>query len=104
MKNQEDIIRQTIEEVIKYPKEIFLFGSRAQDNNRTDSDFDILVVVDAVGITRRRLIEMGADIRRRCAKKGIDVDIIVRDREYVQNMRNLAGNIINEAMSYGVPI
>ena len=91
MEKKENIIRQIIEEVIEYPKEILLFGSRAQNNNRTDSDYDVLVVIDAPGIARRKVIEMQADIRRRCAKSGIDVDIVVRDSEYVREIKELPG-------------
>ena len=104
MEMKEDIIRLIIEETIPYFKEIFLFGSRARNNSRMDSDFDILVIVDAKGVARRHLIELGAEVRRRCAKAGIDIDIIVRDREYAMCMKDFPGNIISEALSYGVQI
>ncbi len=103
MKNPKDIIHHIIEQVINFPIEIFLFGSRAQNNSRTDSDYDILVGVDA-DIPPRQLIEMLADIRHHCAKIGIDIDIIVRDRKYVFEMKGFAGNIINEALISGIHI
>jgi len=102
--NKKDIIRRIIEKVIGYRKEMLLFGSLAQKTNRIDSDFDIFVIVDVNGIARRKIIEMGAEIRRRCAKRGIDVDIIVSDKNYVQEMKKFPGNTVYEALSYGAPI
>lgn len=82
-------------------KQIILFGSRARGDNREDSDYDILVIVDnKYSIEELRKIE--CNIRKEMAKNLIDVDILVRTEEITNQYERISGNVIYEAMKEGV--
>ncbi len=98
-------IRTIIDGVIHYKKEIILFGSQTTGNKSNGSDYDILVIVDAPDdVSRKDLVLLGSMVRRKCAKIGIDIDILVRDREYVEQLVAFQGNVISEAVKYGITI
>jgi predicted nucleotidyltransferase len=106
MKQEQDVqaIKQFIQQVIPYKKNIVFFGSRVNGAADEDSDYDILVIVDDKSIDRRKLIRSQAKIKRLSAKLGLDADVIVRDKAHVEEMRNFPGNIIHSALQTGVPI
>lgn len=87
---------------INYAK-IILFGSRARGNQREDSDYDILVILnDELTIVQTRKIE--CQIRKVFALKLIDVDILVRTKDIINKYINVSGTVIYEAMKEGVLI
>jgi predicted nucleotidyltransferase len=104
MKKEQEIITIThiIDQVIPYKKEIIFFGSRAGDNYKEDSDFDILIIINHKNIDRKKMITLQAQIKRLCAKSGLDTDIIVRDRSYADELKDLPGNIIHSALQTGI--
>jgi len=97
-------IKQIIHQVIPYKKEVVFFGSRATGDYKKDSDYDILVIVHNRKVDRKGLIRAKAKIKRICAKIGLDVDVIVRDKVYTEEMRNFPGNIIHSALLTGIHI
>ncbi|MEN8155238.1 MAG: nucleotidyltransferase domain-containing protein [Acidobacteriota bacterium] len=97
-------IKKLINKVIPYRKKTILFGSRTGSDYNSASDYDILVIVNKSGIKRRDLLEFQIKIKRSCAKKGIDIDLIVRDLEYSNEIKDFPGNIINSALNTGVQI
>jgi predicted nucleotidyltransferase len=106
MKNDENtlIIKQFINEVIPYEKEIIFFGSRISSVYREDSDYDILVIVHGGHMNRKTLIASQAKIKRLCARFGLDADVIVRDKAHAQKMKHFPGNIIHSALQAGIHI
>jgi len=98
------VIKRLINLVIPYKKEIIFFGSRARGEYTEESDFDILVIVQRKNIDRKTLIGFQSQIKRLCAKSGLDADIIVRDRSYTDEMKNFPGNIIHSAVQTGIHI
>jgi len=87
---------------VKY-KQIILFGSRATGNNREDSDYDVLVIVDnEFNMEEIRKIE--CEIRKEMASHLIDVDILVRTEELISKYKKVSGTVIYEAMKEGVLI
>jgi predicted nucleotidyltransferase len=99
-----EIIRGVIGGLIPYPQRTILFGSRAMRTNREDSDYDILIVADVPGDRKKELVILQRKLRRLLAQKGLDVDVILRDKGYVDEMKVFYGNIISEALAYGVLI
>ena len=83
--------------------QIILFGSRAKGNNREDSDYDILVIVNnSFSMDEIRKIE--CDIRKKMATHLIDVDVLVRTEKMISKYENVSGTVIHEAMKEGVNI
>lgn len=89
-------IKLVTETVIPESK-VYLFGSRARLDNRTLSDYDILIVtknnyspVEKAGFK--------SSIRKLLAGFGIPVDILVNSEEEISIRKNLPGHIIKEVM------
>ena len=78
-----------------------LFGSRAGGGNRTDSDWDFLVVVDKDldGREKRNII---GDLRLKLIKSKIPSDIIIKSDSKVEEEKNDVGVITYYALKYGV--
>ena len=106
--NQEQAIRKikvVINRVIQQKKQIIFFGSRVEQTNRSNSDYDILVIVEEKGKSNKnQLLKYQSVMKRECAKLDIDADIIVRTRSHVNKMEHFQGNIIHSALQSGVSI
>ena len=63
-----------------HPDQIILFGSHAYGEPKTDSDLDLLVIMD----TDLRPTERSAAIARICRPKYVAMDIVVRTPEEIQ--------------------
>ena len=103
------IVREKIREVIidtlgecgLKPKKMILFGSRAREDYREDSDWDVLVVVDRK-LTRKEKMSISSTIRKRLADIYIDCDLILKSEEEVEFCKNLLGTVTREALREGV--
>lgn len=84
-------------------KQIILFGSRATGNNREDSDYDILVIVDN-NVSMEEIRKIECNIRKTMASHLIDVDILVRTERLISKYEHVSGTVIYEAMKEGVLI
>jgi predicted nucleotidyltransferase len=76
---------------------VILFGSRARDNARADSDFDFLVVEPS---TMSKAEEM---VRLRAALDPLDVaaDVVVVTRQYAEEWGDVPGTLIHDALREG---
>jgi len=95
-------IKELIDNTIPYKKNIILFGSRSGNKYESSSDYDIFVVVEESVLKRRELVDFQIRIKRMCAKRGIDIDLIIRDRDYSDGLKDYPGNIVNSALSTGI--
>lgn len=101
----EDNIRKIILDVVSIYNydSIILFGSRARNEYKEDSDYDLLIVMkEELNISELRKIQ--ADIRKRLALKNIDADILVKTKYIIDDYKNKKGNIIYNALKEGVMI
>ncbi len=86
MPTQESIAELAKSIALKFqPEQIVLFGSFAEGKGRTDSDVDLLVIMQYKGNSHRRAIEVLKEIQPRFA-----VDLLVRTPEEIK--RRLALN------------
>ncbi len=96
------LLREILRRVVAAidPDRVILFGSRARDGARGDSDFDLLAVKAAA--TRTLLLEQAAY----SALLGIaaSVDILVETPERLEQMRNTPGLVFGEALRDGVTV
>ena len=96
-----EVIIDTLEEYGLKPKKMILFGSRAREDYREDSDWDVLVVVDRK-LTRKEKMSISSTIRKRLADIYIDCDLILKSEEEVEFCKNLLGTVTREALREGV--
>ena len=81
--------------------EIILFGSRAQEEFRDDSDYDIMVVVKhSLSVKEKR--QHASLLRKKLAKMEIDADIIVKTENDVSYYSDKIGSLVREAILSGV--
>lgn len=62
------------------PERIVLFGSRATGSSRTDSDVDLLVVMD----TNRPPIQRAIEVKRACRPRFVSMDVLVKTPEEME--------------------
>jgi len=83
--------------------EIILFGSRARNDDNVNSDYDLLIVIDASIQVSDRL-KFQALIRKKLAEQNILADIIVQSRSDVERAKNFNGHIVRSALKEGVVV
>lgn len=83
--------------------DVLLFGSRARNDNTSDSDYDFLVITrDTIDIRKKRFLK--SQLRKELAKFKIPADIIIQSEEEIRSKRNITGHIIRQVMEEGVVI
>lgn len=99
----EQSVREIIKDAVKEYNyvTIILFGSRARNNYRVDSDYDILLIVTNDN-TIESLRYIQREIRKKLALNEIDADIIVKTQDMVDKYKKVSGNVIYEAIREGV--
>ena len=83
------------------PRQVILFGSRARGQARSDSDIDLLVILDDDAPPAMRTLKAGYESRRGY-HRAADV-IPVRDSVY-RKRTQIAGNLAYEAARDGVMV
>jgi len=99
-----DMIDTMVNAIVKEinPKQVILFGSRAREDARFDSDIDFLIVQDtqfAPENTRRKLLSR---LWRRLAHESISQDFLIYTPEEIERYRNYSGHIVAHALKEGI--
>ena len=97
-------LQQIIDKIVAYidPVRIYLFGSRARDNSRNDSDYDIAVIYD--GELSKREVSLGIYDQFEDFDFSMDIFILASDEldKYKQIANTLAREITeNGKVVYG---
>lgn len=79
------------------PQKIILFGSFARGDNETDSDIDLLVLVEGVTSPRKESNRLRQSLRGLL----VPVDVIVATPEQVEKHRDTVGLIYRSALNEG---
>jgi len=82
-------------------KEIILFGSRARGDYSEKSDYDILIVMKN-NLTIREKMELSSLLRKKFAKEGIDVDLVIKSKEELNYYRTKIGSVVREVLKEGI--
>ena len=77
-----------------HPRAIILFGSRARGTNRTDSDYDLLVVSE-------RLLDYD-EVYRPVAGRGLRCDVVPCTVDAWGQARLDAGGVLRDALDDGI--
>lgn len=79
-------------------EKIILFGSRAKENYKKESDYDFIIVSkDFKDIPIFRRMEMVLDIKE-------DIDVICLTPEEFEREKNFLGSIVSYALKEGIEI
>lgn len=62
------------------PEKIVLFGSRSTGSPRTDSDIDLLIIMD----TDESPIQRAVEVKRACRPRFVSMDVLVKTPEEME--------------------
>jgi len=102
---RDPILRRIVEVIVKEinPDKIILFGSRARGDYKEDSDYDILVLKEGIGLEEKGKIETNIRLALLNVKLPvIDIDVIVQSEERFKTLRNVKFTIYHEIGQEGV--
>ena len=98
-----NIIKEEIKKRGIDVKKIILFGSRARNAYKKDSDWDFFVIIDKeLDFLKKR--EIILNIRRRLAELEIPNDIIIQSESIVKQRKNNTGYITYYALKEGIEL
>lgn len=98
-----DVIRKSFSLKNINIENIIFFGSRARGDNKRDSDWDFLVVVDKE-LNFREKSRIIIEIKRSLARLGIPNDLLVQSRDKFNFMKSQPGNISYAANIEGISL
>ena len=90
---QENVKNAILKIVSNYDyKSVILFGSRAREDYRSDSDYDLLIIMGD-NLTIQELRDIQKDIRKRLALQDIDADVLVKTQTIINDYKMKKGNV-----------
>lgn len=96
-------ILKTLNEMDVLVKNIILFGSRAREDFKTNSDWDFLIVLEKK-VSREEKKEIAHKIRKELASFYIPCDVIVSSEDEVEKRKGIIGSVIRSAVKTGVTL
>lgn len=101
---QENIKNIILQIVSRYDyKSIILFGSRARNDYKQNSDYDLLIIMQD-NLTMQELRVIQREIRKELALNNIDADVLVNTQMIINDYKNKKGNVIYSALKEGVEL
>ncbi|MBF0617757.1 MAG: nucleotidyltransferase domain-containing protein [Nitrospirae bacterium] len=97
------ISEETLNEIVKRiasfcsPEKIILFGSYAYGAPNTDSDLDIMVIMDTVSMPHKRAVSLRKLLRDISMPK----DIIVKTPDEFKRYKDIIGTVVYPAAHHG---
>jgi predicted nucleotidyltransferase len=91
-----DTIKATVREYLP-DAEVLLFGSRARKDERSDSDYDILLITNT-SLTPKEKLPLRTKIRKALLLDGIRSDILIQSKSEVDQKKNLPGHIVRRIL------
>ncbi len=97
-KATQDDIRSFVEEVVNRfsPERVVLFGSHAAGDTSSESDVDLLVVMDFEGRPHQQAYEI-----RKSVKRSFPLDLLVRRPKDVERRLSMGDFFIREILEKG---
>ena len=77
--------------------DVMLFGSRANETAKDDSDYDVLIITKQI-LSPDKKIPFRSRIRKDLLKQGIRSDILIQSQKEVENKKKLPGHLIRNIM------
>ncbi|MGB8492236.1 MAG: nucleotidyltransferase domain-containing protein [Bacteroidales bacterium] len=95
-----DVIKTTAKKYLP-DAEVLLFGSRARKEERTESDFDILLITNNA-LTPKEKLPLRTKIRKALLLLGVRSDILIQSKSEVDQKKNLPGHIVRRILSEAI--
>ena len=95
-------IRQLIHKHLPNAK-ITLFGSRALGSNVATSDYDILIISPTY-LSVSEIKNIKSILRKELALLFIPIDIVLVNKNEIQEKAKLTNHIVNEALLHGIEL
>ena len=93
-------ITKTIKEIVKTyfsDADVMLFGSRAMNIAKNDSDYDVLIITSQI-LQPNEKTPIRTQIRKDLLKIGIRSDILIQSKVDIEKKKNLPGHLIRNIM------
>ncbi len=104
---REEIIKNLIQKIFENRdikiKKIILFGSRARDNYKKESDWDLLIIIEN-DLHRKQKLEIAHIIRKRLAEEFIPCDVLIKSEREIEERKDMIGSVIRTALKEGIPL
>lgn len=100
--NKIAVIKATIKKVLP-DAEIMLCGSRARNDARMDSDYDILIKINNQIDVREKYV-LRTRIRKELLSQGIRSDIMIQSFDEIEQKIQLPGHIIRNLMKDAIAL
>jgi predicted nucleotidyltransferase len=97
-----NIVREVVKDIIPFVK-ILLFGSRARNDENSQSDYDFLIVTSNE-MEAKEKISLRSRIRKKLLEKGIRSDILIQSEEELKAKNQIPGHIVKSILKEGVAI
>jgi uncharacterized protein len=81
--------------------QVLLFGSRARNQYRNDSDYDILLIIDE-NLSPKEKMPIITKIRKSLLQSDIRSDILIQSKIEVEKNKNLPGHIIRSILNEAI--
>jgi len=101
-KLMDETLKNIVDRIVQHinPTKIYLFGSRANGNQRTDSDYDIVLLYD--GDKSKRETSVG--VHKLFRRPQFSMDLFVLTSQEFESNKHLANTIAREVYENGVVI
>lgn len=77
--------------------DVMLFGSRANETAKDESDYDVLIIIKQ-SLSPDKKLPIRSQIRKDLLKQGIRSDILIQSQTEVENKKRLPGHLIRNIM------
>jgi uncharacterized protein len=81
--------------------QVLLFGSRARNDFRNDSDYDILLVINE-NLSPQEKIPILTRIRKSLLQSEIRSDVLIQSKDELEKNKNLPGHIIRNILKEAI--
>jgi predicted nucleotidyltransferase len=77
--------------------DVMLFGSRAKETAKDESDYDVLIIIKH-SLSPDKKLPIRSQIRKDLLKQGIRSDILIQSQTEVEKKKKLPGHLIRNIM------
>ena len=101
--NTDALLDQIVDALVRAvdPEKVILFGSRARGDSGPESDIDLFLQVETGRDTRAASKSSYKALRDLRIREPIGIDVIVKDRAFVERYGDLVGTIVRPVLKEG---
>ena len=81
--------------------EVLLFGSHARKEERSDSDYDVLIITNTILAPKEKFL-VRTNIRKELLKIGLRSDILIQSKSEIERTKNLPGHIVRRILKEAI--